>query len=288
MARPPRRALLVVLLAVTVTACGSHSNSQRPAVARYIRSVQTIESGLRAPLAAVTKAGSQLAQAPKHTTLLSNLERAGNEQTLAAALRKITAARRRISALATPASAQHLRSLLLSLTAAEADLTHQLRLLAVFLPRFSAALAPLGPSTLSLEKVLSQTQAYGSAAVSALYGAKAQALRNFQGVTTKIATRLHGLKPPRVSLPQYRAELTSLRGMATASGHLAGALAGGVPGNVAPLLVAFDHAAAATRTRSAQRAQVAAIKAYDANSARLNRLASAVAVERLRLSNTLS
>jgi hypothetical protein len=282
------RPVALFLLTVVLSACGSQNNSQRPAVAHYIRSVQTIENGLNAPLAAVTKAGTQLASAPKHTTLLGNLERAGNEQTLAASLAKIRAAKSRIAGLPTPIPAQHLRSLLLSLTASEADLTRQLRLLAVFLPHFSAALAPLGPATLSLERVLSQTQAYGSAAVSALYSAKAQALRHFQAVTDAIATRLHRLTPPRVSVPQYRAELTSLRGMGTASGHLAGALGGGSPANVAPLLAAFDRAAAATRTRSAQRAQIAAIKAYNASSARLNRLSAAVAEERLRLSNSLS
>jgi hypothetical protein len=290
-AHRPRKALLAGLglaIAITLAACGSSHSSSRPAVARYIRAVDRIELALKTPLANVTRAGSQLASAPKQTTLLGNLARAGNEHTLALALSKIEAAEARLSALPTPAVAQHLRSLLLSLTAAEADLTHQLRLLAVFLPRFSAALSPLGSATLALEKVLGQTQAYGTTAVSALYAAKAQALRHFEGVTTTIVSRLHRLDPPRVSLPQYRVELSALRGMARASGRLASALASGAPGNVAPMLVAFDRAAAATRTRSAQRAQIAAIKAYDATTARLNTLASAVTRERLRLSNTVS
>ncbi len=198
---------------------------------------------LKAPLAAVTRAGSQLAAAPRRTTLLGNLERVGSEQALSASLTKLEAAKAKLAGMDTPVAARHLRSLLLSLTAAEADLTHQLRLLAVFLPRFSAALSPLGSSILSLEKMLGQTQAYGSAAVSALYAAKAQALRRFQGVTATITGRLRRLEPPRVSLPQYRAELSSLRGMGTASGRLATALSGGAPGNVRPLLVAFDRAA---------------------------------------------
>jgi hypothetical protein len=270
-----------------LAACGSSHSSPRSAVARYIREVDRIELGLKAPLDTVTRAGSQLASAPKRTTLLGNLERAGNEQTLAASLAKIKAAQARISALPTPAAAGHLRALLITLTATEADLTHQLRLLAVFLPRFNAALSPLGPAILSLEKVLAQTQAYGAAAVSALYAAKAHALRSFQRVATTIAGQLQRLKAPRVSLPQYRIELTSLRGMGMASGRLANALAGGAPGNVRSLLLDFDHAAAATRTHAAQRAQIAAIRAYDARTARLNKLSSAVAVERLRLSNTL-
>jgi hypothetical protein len=281
-------AWLVLAMGIALAACGSSHSSARPAVARYIRAVDRIELGLRAPVAAVTQAGSQLAAAPKRTTLLGNLEHLGSEQALSDSLTKLEAARAELAGMKTPVPARHLRSLLLSLTAAEADVTHQLRLLAVFLPRFSAALAPLGPATISLERVLTQTQASGTAAVAALYAAKAQALRHFHGVTTGIVTRLHRLHPPRVSMAQYRAELGSLTGMSSASGRLAGALAGGTPGNVSTLLVAFDRAAASTRSRSAQRAQIAAIKAYDAGGARLNRLSSAVAVERLRLANTLT
>jgi hypothetical protein len=277
-----------VAIGIALAACGASHPSSRAAVARYIRAVDRIELELRAPLAAVTRAGSQLAATPKRTTLLGNLERVGSEQALSASLAKLEAAKAKLAAMDTPVAARHLRSLLLSLTAAEAGLTHQLRLLAVFLPRFSAALSPLGPSILSLEKTLGQTQAYGTAAVSALYAAKAQALRRFHGVTATITGRLRRLEPPRVSLPQYRAELTSLQGMGTASGRLASALSGGTPGNVRPLLVAFDRAASATRTRSVQRAQTAAIKAYDSATIRLNTLAGEVTQERLRLSNTLS
>lgn len=279
---------LTLALGVGLPACGSSHPSSRSAVGHYIRTVDHIELSLRAPLARVTRAGSQLAAAPRHATLLGNLERTGNEQALSGSLAAVQGAKARLAAVPTPAAARHLRSLLLSLTAAEADLTHQLRLLAVFLPRFSAALSPLGSAVLSLEKSLSQTQAYGSAAVSALYAAKAHALRRFQVVTATITARLRALDPPRVSLPQYRTQLASLRGMSTASGRLAGALGGGTPGNVTPLLLAFDHAAVGARTRSAQRAQIAAIKAYNASTARLNKLAAAVDRERLRLSTSLS
>lgn len=172
---------LALMIAIGLASCGSSQPSARSAVAHYIRAVDRIELGLRAPLAAVTRAGSQLAAAPRRTTLLGNLERVGSEQALSASLTKLEAAKAKLAGMDTPVAARHLRSLLLSLTAAEADLTHQLRLLAVFLPRFSAALSPLGSSILSLEKTLGQTQAYGSAAVSALYAAKAQALRRFRG-----------------------------------------------------------------------------------------------------------
>jgi hypothetical protein len=90
-----------------------------------------------------------------------------------------------------------------------------------------------------------------------------------------------------VSKPAYTAELSSLRGMGTSAHRLADKLAGGSPGNVAPLLVAFDKAAFAPHTRSVQKAQIAAIRAYDARSARLSTLSAAISRERLRLATSL-
>ena len=268
--------------------CGSSQHSDRPAVARYIRRVDALEAKLKAPLTTVSKAGSQLATSPGKATLLGNLAQASSRQQLDTALTQIRTIERQLTALPYPPAAGHLRTLVLQLTAGEADLTHQLRLLAVFLPRFSAVLTPLGPAALSLERVLAQRSAYGTAAVLALYKAKAAALRHFQATTVRLVGRLDRLAPPRVSAAEYRAELVSLRGMGTAAGRLATALGGGTPGNVQPLLIAFDRAAAATHTPAVARAQIKAIKAYDAATSRLSGLSQAIASERLRLSNTLS
>jgi hypothetical protein len=285
------RALLLattLALAAALAGCGSSHSSQRSAVAGYIRKLDRIEVQLKAPLAAVTHAGTQLAASPRRATLLGNLAQASNQQALASALQRIRALETRLRAVAYPAPARHLRSLVLTLTAGEADLTQQLRLLSRFLPRFGAALTPLGPATLTLERVLSQRSAYGTAAVAALFAAKAKALRGFEATAAHIAARLDRLHPPRVSIPEYRAELMSLHGMSATSGRLATALAGGAPGNVSSLLNAFDRAAAATHTPAVARAQIRAIKAYNASTARLSGLSQAIASERLRLSNTLS
>jgi hypothetical protein len=283
-----RPVLIVVLALAVVSGCGSNHVSQRPAAARYIRAVDGVETQLKAPLAAVTRAGSQLAASPRHATLLGNLAQASNQQALISSERQIRRLESTLRELPCPPAARHLRSLVLGLTAGEADLTHQLHLLSQFLPRFSAVLTPLGPSALSLERVLSLRSAYGTAAVAALYATKARALRSFQATTERVAGRLQRLHPPRVSAPEYRAELTSLRGMSTSSGRLAMALAGGAPGNVSSMLSAFDRAAAATHTPAVARAQIRAIKAYNASTARLSGLSQAIASERLRLSNTLS
>jgi hypothetical protein len=90
-----------------------------------------------------------------------------------------------------------------------------------------------------------------------------------------------------VSKPAFEAQLDSLRGMGASAGKLAAALAGGSPGNVRPLLVDFDRAALATHSKAVQKRQIAAIRAYDAQSRELTTLSEAIARERLRLSDTV-
>ena len=190
-----------------------------------------IELALRAPLATVTKAGSQLAGAPRKATLLGNLAQASSRQQLTQALHRIRGLQAQLRALPYPAPARHLRTLLLQLTAGEADLTHQLRLISTFLPRFGAVLRPLGPAALSLERVLSQRSAYGTAAVArALRRPRPGRCAASRAPPSAIVAALSRLRPPRVSTPEYHAELSSLRGMGSAAGRLATALAGGKPG----------------------------------------------------------
>jgi len=276
------------MLALVVALCGcGHTTSVRGQVAAYIKQVGTIESKLTAPLTAVTQVGGQFSAGGRKTTLLGNIERLGQQQRLARALTQIRLQGRRLTALPAPRAARTLRTLLLKLTAGEVALTHQLGLLVAFLPRFSAALGPLGPAATRLEAVLAQRQAVGSAAVAALFAAKATALRDFTATTRRVVARLRRLTPPAVSKPQYSSQLASLRGMGASADRLAAALAGGALTNVAPFLLAFDRAAVVTHSRAVQRAQIAAVRAYDAKTANLSKLSQAIAEERLRLANTL-
>ena len=174
-----------------------------------------------------------------------------------------------------------------AIPARRSTLTHQLGLLIAFLPRFGAIVAPVGPELTDLESALSVRSAAGAGAVSAVYAAKAAALRRFQSQAQLMITRLRGLTPPAVSVPTYRAQLSALHGMATSAGRLADALAGGAPGDVTSLLVQFERAALATRTRSVQDAQIAAIRAYDRQTTQLTTLAEDISRERLRLATTV-
>jgi hypothetical protein len=281
--RPPAAAAALVA-ALALAACGQQANG-RPRVARYIGQVNRIETALTAPLTTISQISAAVAGSARHPLTTAGAEVRGRQ--LVAALAQIEAGGRRLRDLAAPSAAGGLRALLLRYTSDEAALTRQLELLVGFLPRFTRALGPLGPALAALERALTVHQASGSAAVAAVYRAKAAALRRFERVADGIAGRVARLSPPAVSRPAYTAQLRSLRGMSASAGRLAAALAGGAPGDVTPLLVAFDRAALATRSRAAQKAEIAAVRSYDARSSQLTSLADAIARERFRLAAIL-
>ena len=178
--------------------------------------------------------------------------------------------------------------LLLELIDDQAAMTRQVAELVAFLPRYTAALRSLGPATKQLETVLSQRSAYGAAAVSAVFASKAAALRRFQATTGALVVQLRRLRPPAVSQPGYKAQVAALQAMGTSAGRLAAMLASGSPSNVGPVLTQFDRAAASTNSVAVQKAEIAAARAYDSRVSALDALSQKVALERLRLSNTLN
>jgi len=277
-----------VLVAMLAAGCGGQSSSQRPAVAGYVKQVNTIESALVKPLGAVTGAASQFSseQRPSENAIVRTFS-LSPEQTLEQAWTRILALRARLAAIRTPPAAEQLRTLLLELIGGQAAMTHEVSELVAFLPQYNAALASLGPAIRRLELALSRQSAYGAAAVQAVYLLKAAALRRFQGETGAVLHELRRLRPPAVSQPGYAAQLASLRGMNASAGRLAAVLASGTLSNVQTLLVQFDRAAARSSTVAVQRAEIVAVRAYDSRSAALDNLSQKVALERLRLSNTL-
>lgn len=290
MRRTRRLATLVAVLAAVVAlvaGCGGQSR-QRPAAAHYIKQAARIEAGLASPLAAVTQAGTDFAQAQgRHASVLTRLSAGSAEDTLLRAWRQIESLRRRLAVIPAPAAARHLRSLLLELIDLQARTTREVAMLVAFVPRFARTLQPLGSATRRLELALSQRSAYGASAVAAAYSAKAAALRSFRASVDRVAKRLHRLRPPAVSKPGYRAQLAALAGMSTSAGKLASAVANGPQGNVGRLLTDFDRAALSTQSRAVQKAQIAAVRAYDAQSETMAAVSAAVNRERLRLADTL-
>jgi hypothetical protein len=283
-----RRRLTVALLAMLLPAGCGGQHSQRPALANYITQAGRIEAALVTPLTAVTQAGAGFAKARgRHARLVDRLSGAGSERILLLASTQIGSLRARLAALPAPPPATRLRRLLLERVDLQARLTREVAALVAFVPRFAATLGPLGPATRRLEVSLSQRSAYGAAAVAAAYATKAAALRRFQASVDAVLVRLRGLRPPAVSRPGYRAQVASLVGMSTTAGRLARSIAAGPQGDVQPLLAAFDRAALSTQSVAVQKAQIAAIRSYDAQSGRLDGLTQAIDDERVRLSNTL-
>src|SRR5262249_27131697 len=135
--------------------CGS-GPSRRTVVARYIDSVNTVESKLAAPLLQVSKANRDFARgraAP--ATIVTRLDRSQR------AIRRLS---RQLSGLETPPEARHLRSLLLQLIDRENELVGEVEQLARFVPEYRRALAPLAPADTELKRALA---AKGTPAVKA-------------------------------------------------------------------------------------------------------------------------
>jgi hypothetical protein len=75
--------------------------------------------------------------------------------------------------------------------------------------------------------------------------------------------------------------------MATSAGRLAGALAAGERSGLGPLLAQFDRAATSNQSAGVQRAQIAAVHAYNARITALEQLSRSVEAARMRLADTL-
>lgn len=274
------RTVAALALALAAAGCGGSSpHSSRPAVAAYVKRINTIETQLAAPLKTVTVAGGKLASGGSTVNQAEVLD-------LQRAATTIDALREKLSTLSAPAAARQLRILVLLLAGGEADMTNELSQLFTFLPRYTAALSKLEPSTKTLRTALASRTSSSSDA-SALLDDKAKALDRYRTELAALQRTLRPLTPPPVARPQYETELHALSAMYTTAGTLAQALRNASP-DVVSKLVAFDRAAVQTESIPAQRAEIAAVKSYDARVARLDTLAEQIAEVRLKLEETLS
>lgn len=280
-------AVALATVALLAAGCGQQQ-SQRDAVATYLKQVDKVESALARPLATVTTIGNQFAQEQSSGGTLTTLVTTSHRQALLGAWSQITMLRSHLAAIRTPFAASRLRGMLLAIVDGQARLTRELAELVEFLPRFGATLRPLVHATRRLELALAQQTVAGAAAISAVYASKAAALRQFKRSVDGVVTQLLRLQPPAVSRPQYETELASLKGMSSSAGRLAGALTSGAQANVQKLLLGFDRAATLSQTIPAQKAQIAAVRAYDNQSTLIQQLSQAAERERLRLANTLA
>jgi hypothetical protein len=284
----------LALLGLVLAGCG---HPERAAVSRYISQVDQIEAALAMPLKAVTIASSEFGPShgprsgpasPRPGTTPQPVSLAQIHASLTHALRQIRALRAKLAAIEAPAPAHHLRDLLVQLVDKQAAMTLEVAKLADFLPRFAAALTPLPLATRQMQVALTVTQprGYGRAGVVAALAVKADALRRYKVALEAVVAQLRKLDPPQVSKPQYSTQVVTLERMGTTVGQLADALGHGQT-TLASLLRQFNAAAAGNQTIAAQKAQIAAVHAYNNRAVELAQLTRKIGVERVRLGNTL-
>jgi hypothetical protein len=211
---------------------------------------------------------------------------ATTERSLLAAERDLVGLRVRLAAIDVPAPARRLRALTLTLADRQIALTRELGRLEAFLPAFGSALKPLGSASRALQAALAVRGRFTPSQLATVDDRKAGALERFGVVLDSVASTIEKLHPPAVSLPAYRTQLASLEGMAAAGDHLATALRTKGSGGTAAL-VQFDRAATLSGTVSAQKAEITAVKAYDAEIASLRVLVIEIYKERSQLDTGL-
>jgi hypothetical protein len=248
------RVVALVLLATVAFASAGCGDARRSAVSAYIKQVNDIESSMSAPLAQVgrvnqafTTKGNLSAFAPK----------------LARAERTLNALQRRVAALHPPADARKLATLLNELVSDEAALAGQMHDLAIFLPAFRTALTTVGPASARFHRAAAKAK---SASV------EARALEQYaHGLSTSIAN-LRALQPPPVLRPTYATQLHTLTATQTTLRELALALERRDAVRSRALVAELGQESVSSSSLAAQRAQIAAVKAYNARVDKLDQL----------------
>jgi hypothetical protein len=288
-------AMLALLL--VAAGCGGHSSNalQRKAVTAYIERVDTVEQQLRYPLLKIERTYRAFSSHP------GTLKKYAPQ--FATAEATLHTLQTRLQLIDPPPDAQRLRTLLVGLVGAQEGLAHELTLLVNFLPAFSAALRPLATADSQLKKSLAAVavpkpkpvkrtqlkaaQAAYKRAVAAAAAGQAAAINTYMVEVAKVRAGLHGLRPPPAMAPAYRTQAATLARVRATGTALVAALERKQYARVAALDRSFQQAASASTSLAAQRAQIAAVKAYNARVQAVGSLALRVDGERARLQKKL-
>jgi hypothetical protein len=291
---------LAAFLLLVASACGggghSSSKAERRAVTQYINEVNVVERQLNARIVRASLAYRRFSTSPAAL--------AREHRQFSAAADSFAALRRRLARVRAPALALRLRARLLALIDAETSVARELAVFTTFLPTFRSTLAPLPAANARLttglthvatpkpkrvrRSKLKQARAAYLRAVAASAAQQAAVVSAYTSTVAAIERRLAALHPPAVLAPTYRTQLQTLGRVRAVGDELAAALRTGKFGRVATLDRQFRAAALATSSLVAQRAQIAAIRAYDAQVKRISTLAGQVERERERLQKSLS
>jgi hypothetical protein len=266
---PARARACLVVVAVALAGCGGGSD-RRDAVDRYVREANTVQNGLRRPLIDVAHATREFG------TRASDLEK--ERPRLVKATRTFAVLQRRLERLEPPPDARRLHRLLLRLVSTERSLTDELRRVVVVVPELDAASRPVASAGKRLQAELdgAKTGPTQAAALDRYGAALAAPLRTLRAVD-----------PPPLLEPLRASQIETLVRLRRNGAQLASALRQRREADVAPLVARFQAAARTPETLAAQRARIAAIKAYNARVKAVATLAAAVQRERDRLDREL-
>jgi hypothetical protein len=282
---------------VAVSKRGSGESEQRRAVGAYIQQVNGIQNHMHAPITRVLLAFRDF-------TAKSGPKK-GSATELHEAARTLAKLDRRLAALTAPPEARQLRRLLLTLISRQAAIAHEVELMSTFTPRFSrvlrsarAANTALGTALAAVpvpkahklrgtrKKVLAAQRAYRTQAQLAR-NAQAAAVDAYDRRVGDVLRRLLALRPPPAFAVGLRAQIQALTDVVAAGEQLAAALRASNGGNVATLGRQFTLASRESQSVSAQQAQVAAIRAYNARARGVAQATARVQAELLRLQKSL-
>jgi hypothetical protein len=266
-------AAAVVAIAFLAAGCGG--GGQRKGVASYITSVNAIEARLTAPLSVIATAGRSLGARHLPRPAVRRLVRYEHE---------ISVLKRELAGVDAPPDARRLRALLLELVAKEAALAHEVVQLVAFLPGYAVALRAVPGSTKALLHAVAAARKERTSA--GKLRAQSDAFVRYGAEITGILRRLRELEPPAVGVAAYAGQVTSLERMRASSLALAEAFAQSRLKVIPRLLQDFNSASVANQSIKAQKAQIAAVRSYNARVRALDALSTRIMREQNRLSRT--
>jgi hypothetical protein len=285
--------------AATLVTVEGHSSTESPAhrsVSTYIKQVDGVQQQLRVRLTKMFTAYREFATQTKGATVARDVR---------AAERTLAAVERRVRALHPPPEAARLHRLVLELLEADRGVAHELSELTTFTPRLHAAVTAAAVAGKRLSRALAAARLPAAHAVRgtpkqiararAIYRTRALAAASAQADAVvsycrrlgAILALLHGLHPPRVMAPTLDAQIAALKATRRTGFALGDELRKTDLSNVPVLSRRFSVAARTAASVAAQRAQIAAIKAYNARVRRTGALNARIRGEVVRLQTAL-
>lgn len=305
--KPTRRTVALGIAAVVLVAAAvaatfinhkpSAESKERKAVSDYIDTVNLLQNQMHIQLAKVSMAYRDLAS--------GSIRRRQAPAQLGAAAATLRRLDRRLIATPAPSQASKLRSLIIKLVAQESELTLEVRQLALFTPRFAVFLKQLRAVSARFDaamravppqrrkavhgtsaQVVAAERAY-QAQRDAAAAAQAAAIDEYVAGVNGLLKELDALRAPAVVAPTFDSEVRSLHDVSVTGAQLSAELRTARRTHLDERIRAFTLAGREAGSLAAQRAQIAAIKAYNRRSHAIGATNSAVQDELSRLGRVL-